>query len=399
MSFDGQKPAIIGITHNNNNASDQTKYGYPVSYIDDPKYGGKYTSFFDIKESEWPNGDFNENSIPWMSWQYPQNIHNGTVAVPVAQHAHDVIDVSSKKPECSRGYNNATGADDSDWKAGQSFQQMWDCALENPLINNVLCTSFNEWMAIKQVGVDPSTEESYVRFVDVFDEKYSRDMEMMKGGYGDNVVIQLARNARKFKYEEFKPYKKDFNTIDIESGISPLWDIVNDEYADITGEVMERNFIGTTSAIKYTDNSNRNDIKTVKVTSDNDNIYFYVECLEDITAREDNDKTFMNILLRSGEVDKDFAGFNYVVNRDKLSGNKVSIEKCTGGYNFEKVGEAICTIHGKVMQVSIPRSVIGINKYNDVEFKITDHITNPEDIMDYYVSGESFPLGRLRYAY
>ena len=388
MSFSGDKPSIIGITHNNNGASDQTRF-YPEfdSYIAD-----KYLQFFDIKESEWPNGLHNDDSIPWMSWEYPQRKHNGTVAVPVAQHAHDLIYVSSKKPECHRGYNNAIQAVDSDWKEGKSFQQMWDTALGDPEINNALCTSFNEWMAIKQ---NDGT------FVDVYDEVYSRDMEMMKGGYGDNYVLQLARNARKFKYEAFKPYKKSFTSINVEKGISPLWDIVDDVYADLTGEVAARDFIGATAEQYYRDASNRNDIKTVKVASDKKNIYFYVECLENITERDPSDPTFMNILLRSGNVEsgKDFAGFNYVINRSKKSGNAVSIEKCTGGYAFEEVGEALCTIEGKVMQVSIPRDLIGVNAYNDVEFKITDHITHPDDIMDYYVSGESFPLGRLRYAY
>ena len=401
MRLDGNKPSIAGTTIYNGGSSDMV---YDASYAEQgllSYIADKYMNFFDVKESQWPNTPYkNPNGLPWMDWGYPQYNHNGIVAVPVAQHSHSKIYVSSKDPECSRGYNNKTYEVDSDWREGQSFQQMWDAAIEDPAVNNVLCTSFNEWMAIKTLN-NPGGSNPFITYIDVFDEEYSRDMEMMKGGYGDNFIIQLARNIRKFKVDSFIPYVKECISIYVEDGVSPLWEVVNDEYADLTGEVMPRNFVGITNDYWYIDKSNRNDIKTVKVTSDQDNIYFYVECLNDITERDVNDQTFMNILLRSGNVekDKDFAGFNYVINRNKLNGNKVSIEKCTGGYNFTSVGEALCTIEGKVMQVSVPRSTIGVNKYNDIEFKITDHITHPEDIMDYYISGESFPLGRLRYAY
>jgi len=47
--------------------------------------------------------------------------------------------------------------------------------------------------------------------------------------------------------------------------------------------------------------------------------------------------------------------------------------------------------------VKIPRSVFGDQKDKHIYFKIADDIENPYDIMDYYVSGKSFPLGRLSY--
>ena len=140
------KPLIIGVTKNNNNASDQTKY-YPGwdNFVAD-----EFLEYFDVRESEWPNGDHNDNSIPWMSWDYPQRIHNGSIAVPVAQHSHSRISVSYKDPECSRGYNNKTRHVEGDINEGLSFQQMWETALnEDNHITNALVCSFNEWMAIK----------------------------------------------------------------------------------------------------------------------------------------------------------------------------------------------------------------------------------------------------------
>ena len=383
------KPLIIGVTKDNNRASDQTKY-YPGwdNFVDD-----EMMEFFDVRESEWPNGDHNENSIPWMSWDYPQRVHSGSIAVPVAQHSHSRISVSYKDPESSRGYNNKTGHVEGDINEGLSFQQMWETALdENYGVTNALVCSFNEWMAIKSfVGTDSW------QMVDVYNYEFSRDIEMMKGGYNDNYYLQLVENVRKFKFEPFKKYKKPMYNIDISDGISPIWDVIKG-YKDLTRDAINRNFEGAVNGLHYEDNSARNDISIAKVAHSKNNLYFYVECLEDITTRIENDESFMNIFIKTKETDKNFMGFNYVINRSQ-NGNKVSVEKCLGGYSFEKVGEADISINGKVMQVSIPLELIETNEECDIEFKITDHIIHPEDIMDYYVSGDSMPIGRLHYGY
>ena len=52
------------------------------------------------------------------------------------------------------------------------------------------------------------------------------------------------------------------------------------------------------------------------------------------------------------------------------------------------------------MQLCIPRSAVGIeDKAFSIRFKAADSIEHPEDIMDYYVSGDAVPMGRLAYTY
>jgi hypothetical protein len=87
-----------------------------------------------------------------------------------------------------------------------------------------------------------------------------------------------------------------------------------------------------------------------------------------------------------------------VINRH-LENGKASVEKCDGGYQFSPVGVADISINGKVMQLAIPRSLIDVNDNVDIEFKICDNVTHPEDVMDYYISGDSMPIGRLHYGY
>lgn len=379
------KPMIIGITRNNNNASDQTKYNPQFnSYISD-----EMMEFFDVKESEWPNGDHNDNSIPWMSWDYPQRIHDGSIAVPVAQHSHSKIYVSSKDSECSRGYDNVTKEVKSDFDSGHSFQQMWDRAHNSSEVDNVLVTSFNEWMAIKQPDAT---------FVDVYNHEYSRDIEMMKGGYNDNFYLQLVRNVRKFKFDSYVEYKKDKYTIDITNGVSPIWDVVTTHYQDFEGDALNRNFEGAVKGLTYKQDSARNDIKLIKVTHDDENIYFYIECKEDITQYNGTDENYMNIFLKTNDTDPTFNGSNIVVNR-KIVDGKGSIEKCLGDYSFEKVGEADIAINGNIMQVKIPNKELNMTSTNKFEFKVADNVTDYKDVMDYYVTGDVVPLGRMRYGY
>jgi hypothetical protein len=82
-----------------------------------------------------------------------------------------------------------------------------------------------------------------------------------------------------------------------------------------------------------------------------------------------------------------------------LDGYKASVEKCEDGYKFSDVGEADISFSSEVMQLSNPRSLIEANDKVDIEFKITDNISHPEDVMDYYISGDSMPIGRLHYGY
>ena len=384
------KPMIIGITENNQNASDQTKYGEFTDFIDT-----FYHEIFDIKESQWPNGDYNANAIPWMSWQYPQWNHNGSISVPVAQHSHSRISASFMDPETKRGYNNLTGTIDPNFRAGTSFQTMWDSVFKAEQdIHNVVVTSFNEWMAIKYVNANG------VYFVDVYNEEHSRDLEMMRGGYNDNFYLQLMSNLRRFKMTDAKTYQHTFTNIDIKNESSiVLWDFVKSHYKDFAGDALKRDHQGAVRTLKYQDQSNRNDITDIKVAHNNTYLFFYVKTLEAITAYNGSDLNWMNIWIQTDSEKSHFEGYNYVLNRHPKQG-VTSLERSTGGYQFELVGDVEYTIKDNVMQVAIPIELLGLSANNlHLAFKVSDNVTNFSDIMDYYVTGDSAPIGRLSFYY
>jgi hypothetical protein len=387
------KPMIIGITEQNGKASDMTKYNGFSDFIK-----ADMKAYFDVRESQWPNGDYNKYSIPWMSWQYPQWNHTGTVAVPVAQHSHSVIDASAMHPESSRGYNNATKKVEKDWTAGASFQTMWDAVFASKeKIENVLITSFNEWMAIKYANAHGRDR---VFFVDVYNHEYSRDIEMMKGGYQDNFYLQLVRNIRKFKLtgeaQSVYPGKK----INANKIIAKDWADIKPVYVDVAGDALSRNFSNAVGTAMYTDNSNRNDITEIKVAHDSKRLYFLVKTLKDITAYKGTDVNWMNILIGDKGKQNSFAGYSYIINRKPDGKGNTTIEQSMGGYKWEVVGQAKYLVNGNLLQVAIPLSAIGKTaKSYAIEFKVADNVTNYNDIMDYYLTGDSAPVGRLSYQY
>ena len=49
-------------------------------------------------------------------------------------------------------------------------------------------------------------------------------------------------------------------------------------------------------------------------------------------------------------------------------------------------------------------STLSVDKIKEIlnlaiEFKVSDNVTNYDDIMDYYVTGDSAPIGRLSFSY
>ena len=178
------------------------------------------------------------------------------------------------------------------------------------------------------------------------------------------------------------------------------WSSVKRVYRDFNGDAMARDFKDASGKNKYVDNSNRNDIVNIKVAYDNENVYFLVETADDITAYNGTDRNWMNLFISTNNSDPNFAMFNYLVNAAPNADGTTSVGKCLGGYNWQNAGNAQYVLTGNKMQITIPRAALGLNgKEVSFSFKVADNVTKYDDIADYYVSGDSAPIGRLAYSY
>ncbi len=381
--------------------------------------------FFYIRPPQWPEAEYNELGFPYVEKVRPQRLFYDLMSVSVAQHtggafSFSVEGVGGKKNESwGRGYSskNPKNGDVEAILRGDNFQDQWDVAIAtDPEI--IFLTSWNEWTALKLTADWAGTTPLWV---DTFNTEFSRDIEMTKNptyvmnengeyikeGYGDNYYLQMISNIRKYKGispSEETDYVPISKTIDIKGAISQ-WDDIRNKYLNISTDKIERAYYGYVKSDEYyyEQAAPANFITDIKVTYDKNNIYFLINTKDKITAHNPNATNWMNLFLSIKNSDApSWEGFHYVLNRNPISDTKTSLEKVSkkDTYTFKEVAQVDYIVKDNTMQISIPRKIINLNKkLFSFSFKVTDSIENESDIMDYYVSGDSVPMGRLTYSF
>lgn len=277
---------------------------------------------------------------------------------------------------------------------GLNFQQQWDYAIKcDP--DFIFVTGWNEWIAGRH-DIWMGTENA---FPDQFCDEYSRDIEPSAGVMKDHYYYQLCANIRKFKGVSEPMKTSGGQTINI-NGADSQWDSVANEYFHYTGSTRNRDADGWVG-LHYTNNTMRNDFKSVKLTYDSENVYFRIETVDDITSY--TDPAWMRILIDTDSSGKtaNWEGFEYIINRNSANASSVKIEKSTGGWNFEETGIAQYSVSGNVMQLSVPRNALGLSQGEEVHFnfKLSDNMQTDGDIMDFYQNGDVAPGGRFMFTF
>ena len=391
------KPMMIGYTEEIDDLNEAASRG-DTSYKpgDLPQ---ELQDFFYMREVLWPyeSGDGVKNAWPYTEWKYPQPMRTDMISVSIATHPALPFSFSlthEGRMNWGRGYdprrkeNSAEGA-----MSGTFFDYQWRTALlRDPRF--VMVTGWNEWVAQKNMY------EGEYAFVDGVDLEYSRDAEPMKGGYEDAYYIQMMYYIRQFKYESAEGMIADTvrKTIDVH-GAAAQWEDINAVYRRVGKDDGSRNSVGGAPTVKYTQEAVRNSITEVRVTNDDENLYFYIKCEGDIvTADEAN---WMNLFVGIGTSPavKGWESYDFAINRTR-NGSAAAIEKLNPDYTGEtQEATAAYTVQGNVMQIKIPRAALGLEAGGDFYFKVADGVSDPAEIMDYYVSGRSLPMGRLSYLY
>ncbi|HEY1921371.1 MAG TPA: hypothetical protein VGG44_01290 [Tepidisphaeraceae bacterium] len=366
----------------------------PLMICDPAQATPDVKAFFTLRAAHWPNTLVN-TPYAWH-WEsiYPQ-VYGYTddpktpeeVNVAVAQNlrASDGA-VTQMKFGDGRGRSFHDGYEDArpnaiDW--GFDFQEQWRRAfqLDPPF---VMLTGWNEWTA----NITNNIHDDWM-FGDQFTEEYSRDIEPMQGGYGDNYYMQMITNIRRFKGMPPIPRASEPNTIDLDGGFQQ-WKDVQPVYRGHAGNTIARDFDGF-GLVHYVNRTGRNNLLEMKVTRDDQFVYFYARTAAAITPR--TDPNWMMLFIDCG-------GSRYIVNRLPPMAKRARLERNIGGWNWTSVADVDYRVAGDEMQVAIPRTALEQPDGKiSLNFKWADNLQHPDDPMDFYVSGDTAPDGRLEFRY
>jgi hypothetical protein len=232
--------------------------------------------------------------------------------------------------------------------------------------------------------------------------EFSRDIEMMKGGYFDNYYMQLAFNIQKYKGASPIILQDARHPINVTGGFEQ-WDAVTVTYTDYVKDCLDRDFNGYGEQV-YTDTTGRNDFTAFKITHDTKNAYFYAETRFDIT-KPDGESSWMQLFI---DVDQDaktgWYGYDFIVNYSAKSDFVTTVAKYNGegnAFSFEVVDQVPYRVKGNQMMIAVPLELLGVQHcdYMNFHFKWVDSDSKMTTMEQFYTEGDVAPLGRLNYVF
>lgn len=388
----GGKPMIIAYTHEADDIAEalsRADSSYrPVAYSQAIK------DFFYFKKPQWPGDPVYQDGFPWIEWKYPQPLHGNTMSVSVASHPKVPMSrsITSGWVNWGRGWDPGTQKNKKeDILTGGFFQKQWDHALTvSP--DTVFVGGWNEWVAYKQ----PYGDEYML--CDAADIEFSRDIEPMRGGYGDAFYIQLIENIRAYKgvadsHPGYAPL-----TINIADGAAQ-WAAAKAIYRNINAKAGGRDYFGASKKVSYSAPAPANNLQEVRVAHDAYNFYFLIRADKPFVQVQDSTGLFQLLMGKDKPANKGWNGYEYLVEPD-LSKGEARISMLDRNRKKKEVGNGKLMIRQNILQIEIPRKLMAANnKLTQFYFKVADGVAKPSDIMEYYISGSVMPLGRLSFAY
>lgn len=273
----------------------------------------------------------------------------------------------------------------------------------------LMITGWNEWIAgcFSEGSEQPfcNTSSAY-RYVDNFNAEFSRDAEPMRNqdgyGFGDNYYYQMVDYIRQYKGISETPTADHQGTVDIYD--LSTWDDIEMTYMDSLGDVEHRNTISYDADFRYINGTGRNDLEYAKVSQDDNNLYFLVKCADDIII--DDGANWMNLYLNiDGDATNGWAGYDYLLNRDRDS-FAVTVDRISGEtMEIETVGGAYYAVQGQYMTIRLSKSLLGLSgKVETMTFKWADNSLDPsaegiKDPMAFMDLGDAAPNDRFAYSY
>ncbi|MDO4575238.1 MAG: hypothetical protein Q4D98_08495 [Planctomycetia bacterium] len=272
-----------------------------------------------------------------------------------------------------KGANVQPSKDPQRFLFGDNFQQQWNRVLDvNP--DYVFITGWNEWIASRfphWMGTDDA-------FPDQYSPEFSRDCEPSNGVLKDHFYCQMVDNIRRFKGT--RPQRA--------ADEHPI-------YRDYLGDTLPRDAAGY-GKTHYTDRSGRNDLAECFVRQTADTISFTVESAAPLVDAPEGIRLFLSI---SDDPDRPhWEGVHFLVNRE-FHGKTLTLEKCVGGWKWEKIADLPFRVEGNRLTITIPRTALDQTGKIDLRFQWTDNQPQSGNPLDIYRTGDAAPDGRFTYRY
>ena len=279
---------------------------------------------------------------------------------------------------------------------GIYFQERWEDALAaNPQF--LYLNDWNEWTAGKYNGeVGWLGRKNPFMFVDQYNSEFNRTIQPMKGGYTDNYYMQMAQNIRRYKGVRPIPVNRHIHKMSVDGSFGD-WDQVEVVYRDTRGDVFHRDAKGY-GGLHYRDSSGRNDIVACKVAVGKNDIFFYAETAEALTASSDPD--WMLLLIDAdGDSSTGWYGYDILLNKDITSDGIGNVLRYVDG-KWTKAGEYRFAVDGNKLELSVPKSLLGgSGKTATFDFKWADNTGELVDPISLCLKGDTAPNRRFNYRF
>ncbi len=261
---------------------------------------------------------------------------------------------------------------------------------QEELIDRILFFDFYPGAHIGMAGrpIKPGTKV----FIDQYNQEYSRDIEPMVGGHTDNYYYQLIDNVRKYKgVQKLVPAGEQIS-IDVTGGFDQ-WEGVKAVYFDHIGDVAHRNGEGVGEAGPYVDQSGRNDIIESRVARDDQNFYFYVKTVSNLTTHTSED--WMVLYINTDQsAETGWNGYDLLINATNSSNTTTSLQ--TWKKKWGKKVELSYKYEGNELMIEIPRELLGSSTF---DFHWTDNVPVSGEIGDFFLKGDNAPERRSNYRF
>ena len=362
--------------------------GKPLIIAVEKECSEETRAFFTFRASQWPNEPGKVNGWPWMDFTRPQRVFSNTrgepevINVSVAQHPQLRFGDSAMYGETgNRGRAFHNGANDpapDAWTRGYNFAEQFDHALRmDPPV--ILVTGWNEWIMGRWKGIPARP----IMFVDCANTEYSRDIEMMRGGYFDNFFMQLVGYVRRYKGVEPTPVHA--------AGSAPA---IYDHVADGDFPRQAQGYGRT-----YENRTQRHAICRIELWHDARELHFRIRTKRPIDPA-DRDGTWLRLYLNTDGG----PGYRFIVNPAPEGKGTATVTRTTAPHTL--TGEPVpgvapaCRIEGDTLTIDLPRRPLGIDKPAfTLWFKVADSRSVIRTVEDFYDQGDAAPLGRLNYVY